>query len=135
MEPAMNTPATDVEVKYRTVIGENTTGSLAVFPAPHQYFYPLDEAFNLKFTWYGTSYLNLLPDFGIGIRQEPAGDRRFVPWFNAPPQTQQRLNFFCLASSKNAKGTLEQVKRFTNNDVFPQLPGHKEWPPIFTMSL
>jgi hypothetical protein len=125
MEPAVSTPSTNVEVKYRTVIGENATGSLAVFPAPHQYFYPLDEAFNLKFTWYGKNYLDLVPDFGIGIRQEPTGDRRFVPWFNAPPQTQQRLNFFCLASSKNAKATLELVKQFTNNDVFPQLAGHK----------
>ncbi len=125
MEPAAGTPSTDIEVKYRTVIGENTTGSLAVFPAPHQYFYPLDEAFNLKFTWYGKNYLDLVPDFGIGIRQEPTGDRRFVPWFNAPPQTLQRLNFFCLASSKNAKATLELVKQFTNNDVFPKLAGHK----------
>lgn len=125
MEPEAGTPSTDVEVKYRTVIGENATGSLAVFPAPHQYFYPLDEAFNLKFTWYGKNYLDLLPDFGIGIRQEPTGDRRFVPWFNAPPQTEQRLNFFCLASTKNAKATLELVKQFTNNDVFPQLAGYQ----------
>ncbi len=125
MEPAAGTPSTDIEVKYRTVIGETATGSLAVFPAPHQYFYPLDEAFNLKFSWYGKNYLDLVPDFGIGIRQEPIGDRRFVPWFNAPPQTQQRLNFFCLASRKNAKATLELVKQFTNNDVFPQLARHK----------
>jgi len=40
--------ATNEPVKYRTIIGENKGGSIAVFPGPHQYFYPLDETFNLK---------------------------------------------------------------------------------------
>ena len=49
--PKEEDTARNLEVKYRTVIGESDEGSLAVFPAPHQYFYPLDEAFNLRFTW------------------------------------------------------------------------------------
>ena len=28
-------------VKYRTIIGVSDKGSLAVFPPPHQYFYPV----------------------------------------------------------------------------------------------
>ena len=60
----------NLEVKYRTIIGETDGGSLAVFPAPHQYFYPLDEAFNLKFTWYGSNYRKMIPEFGMGIRQD-----------------------------------------------------------------
>jgi hypothetical protein len=123
--PAQQTPATDLEVKYRTIIGENENGSLAVFPAPHQYFYPLDEAFNLKFTWYGNNYLDLVPDFGIGIRQDPIGDKRYVPWFNAPPGTRQRLNYFCLISTGKAAGALNEVKKFTNNDSYAPLPGYK----------
>ncbi|WP_346320411.1 hypothetical protein [Chitinophaga sp. YIM B06452] len=119
------TSASDLEVKYRTIIGENEKGSLAVFPAPHQYFYPLDEAFNLKFTWYGNNYLDLVPDPGIGIRQDPIGDKRYVPWFNAPPGTVQRLNFFCLISADNAAGALEAVKKFTHDDSFAPLPGYK----------
>lgn len=115
----------NLEVKYRTVIGENTGGSLAVFPAPHQYFYPLDEAFNLKFTWKGSNYLNLVPDFGIGIRQDPLGDKRYVPWFNAPPNTQQRLNFFCLLSTGKADVVLNEVKKFTHNDTYVPLAGYK----------
>jgi len=115
----------NLEVKYRTVIGENTGGSLAVFPAPHQYFYPLDEAFNLKFTWKGSNYLNLVPDFGIGIRQDPLGDKRYVPWFNAPPNTQQRLNFFCLLSTGKADVVLNEVKKFTHNDIYVPLAGYK----------
>ncbi|RPD41763.1 hypothetical protein [Chitinophaga barathri] len=125
VKPAPDMAANDLEVKYRTIIGENETGSLAVFPAPHQYFYPLDEAFNLKFTWYGNNYLNLVPGFAIGIRQDPIGDKRYVPWFNAPPGTAQRLNFFCLLSADKAAGALAEVKKFTHNDSYAPLPGYK----------
>lgn len=115
----------NVAVKYRTIIGGNSSGSLALFPPPHQYFYPLDEAFNLKFAWYGENYLNTLPGFGIGIRQDPMGDNRWVPWFNAPPKTAQRLNFFCLLSAGGPAQALAAVKRFTNSDAYQPLPGYK----------
>jgi hypothetical protein len=115
----------NVAVKYRTIIGRNGAGSLALFPSPHQYFYPLDEAFNLKFAWYGKNYLNTLPGFGIGIRQDPMGDNRWVPWFNAPPKTAQRLNFFCLLSTKGPGQALAEVKRFTNSDAYRPLPGYQ----------
>ncbi len=112
-------------VKYRTIIGSSDKGSLAVFPAPHQYFYPLDEAYNLDFTWYGTNYRSLVPDFGIGIRQDLMGDKRWVPWVNAPPGTQQRLNFFCLLSTDPPARALDEVKRFTHNDKYPVVAGYK----------
>lgn len=112
-------------VKYRTIIGSNANGSLALFPAPHQYFYPLDEAFNLDFTWYGTNYRSLVPDFGIGIRQDLMGDKRWVPWVNAPPKTQQRLNFFCLLSTDKPAQALEAVKQFTHSDSYKPVAGYK----------
>ncbi len=115
----------NLEVKFRTVIGENGNGSLALFPSPHQYFYPLDEAYNLKFTWFGNNYRNMVPGYGIGIRQDPLGDKRYVPWFNAPPKTQQRLNFFCLLSTDKPGSVLEDVKKFTHSDSYPPLPGYK----------
>lgn len=121
----MKQPNRAQAVKYRTIIGANVNGSVAVFPAPHQYFYPLDEAFNLDFTWYGTGYRSLVADFGIGIRQDLMGDRRWVPWVNAPPGTQQRLNFFCLLSTGPPAQTLAEVKRFTHNDKYPVVVGYK----------
>lgn len=117
--------AKNIEVKYRTIISESREGSLAIFPPPHQYFYPLDEAFNLKFTWYGRNYRKMVDGFGIGIRQELEGDRRFVPWFNAPPGTQQRLNFFCLLSNEKSAFALRLVKQFTHNDAYLPLKGYK----------
>lgn len=125
MQPTLTDSAAGLKVKYRTIIGESTHGSLAVFPAPHQYFYPLDEAFNLKFVWAGNQYRGLINGYGIGIRQDLYGDRRFVPWFNAPPATRQRLNFFVLLGSGNSSAALNEVKQFTNNDRYVSLPGHK----------
>lgn len=123
--PALHDSAANLQVKYRSIIGENSNGSLAVFPAPHQYFYPLDEAFNLKFVWAGNHYRNLIDGYGIGIRQDLHGDRRFVPWFNAPPGTKQRLNFFVLLGTGNTTAALNDVKAFTNNDRYTALPGYK----------
>ncbi len=123
--PKEKDTARNLEVKYRTVVGENNEGSLAVFPAPHQYFYPLDEAFNLKFVWYGNKYRKMLDGFGIGIRQKLEGDNRFVPWFNAPPGTQQRMNFFCWLSIDKAAVALNEVKKFTHDDAYVPLPGYK----------
>lgn len=111
-------------VKYRTIIGQGKEGNLAVFPAPHQYFYPLDNCYNLEHIWYGENYRNLLPGFGIGIRHDLLGDRRWVPWFNAPPGTQQRYNFFCLLSRERDGKVLENVKAFTHSDKYEPIPGY-----------
>jgi len=92
-------------------------GALAVFPAPHQYFYPLDEAFNLKFVWYSRN--------GIGIRQDPEGDHRYVPWFNAPPGTLQRCGFFCLMGT--GAGVLDSVRKYTHDDAYVRLPGYRTY--------
>lgn len=115
----------DLAVKYRTIIGESEGGSLAIFPPPHQYFYPLDNAYNLKYTWHGNNYRNMVTEYGIGIRHDLLGDRRHVPWFNAPPMTEQRLNFFMLLSGEKDGSVIEEVKKFTNGDSFRKLPGYK----------
>lgn len=114
----------NLAVKYRTIIGETEEGSIAVFPPPHQYFYPLDNVYNLKYTWYGKNYRDIIPEFGLGIRHELLGDRRHVPWFNAPPGTRQRLNFFFLLSKEKDGRVLEHVKKFTHGDSYKALPGH-----------
>ncbi|MCX2478207.1 hypothetical protein OQY15_03850 [Pedobacter sp. MC2016-15] len=117
--------ARNLAVKYRSIAAQDEKGSLAVFPAPHQYFYPLDEAFNLKFIWQGKNYRKSVPGYGIGIRQELQGDHRYVPWFNAPPQTKQRLNFFCLLNEGDSPAVLDEVKKFTHADRYVSVPGFK----------
>jgi hypothetical protein len=121
----VNDTAKNEAVKYRTIVGHGPGGSLAIFPPPHQYFYPLDEAFNLRFVWHGNAYRKMVDGYALGIRQELNGDNRFVPWFNAPPGTEQRMNFFCLISRFDETAALQQVKKFTNNDRYARLPGYK----------
>ncbi len=114
-----------VSVSGRTIVASGAGGSIAVFPPPHRYFYPLDEAYNLKFVWHGTNYGERVTDYGFGIRQEPSGDRRFVPWFNAPPGTNQELGVFYLLSSGDAEATIDQVAQYTHGDRFKKLPGFR----------
>ncbi|WPR73390.1 hypothetical protein [Algoriphagus sp. NG3] len=117
--------AENLAVRYRTIIGESEQGSLAVFPAPHQYFYPLDNAYNLKFVWFGSDYRALTEGFGLGIRQDLMGDNRHVPWFNAPPNTHQRLNFFVLLAGSKDGQIMEDVKAYTHGDQYKPLDGYR----------
>jgi hypothetical protein len=114
-----------LHVSGRTVVAESGTsgGSVAVFPLPHPYFYPLDFADNLGFAWQGASGNALLRGYGFGIQQPPAGDRRWVPWVNAPPGTEQRLGIFYYLSRAGAAETLDAVARFTRQDRYKRLPG------------
>jgi hypothetical protein len=66
----------------------------------------------------------MIPEFGLGIRQDLMGDRRHVPWFNAPPNTMQRLNFFVLLSTQKDGKILREVKQFTNADFYQPLDGY-----------
>src|SRR5262249_21720944 len=59
-----------------------------------------------------------------GVRQPPEGDKRFVPWVNAPPRTRQHLGVFYLLSRGKAAQALEEVRKFTHGDRFKKLPGY-----------
>ena len=118
-------PAKPVKVRHRTIALETEEGALAVFPPPHRYFYPLDEAYNLGFTWQGNDFMNKVSGFGIGIRQDLKGDDRWVPWFNAPPGTQQELGIFWLPSLDRGNKLFDRVKAYTHKDRFPVVQGHK----------
>ncbi len=117
--------AREIAVAGRAIVMETKSGSLAAFPAPHQFFYPLDEAYNLKFVWHGRDYSALIKEWGFGIRQSPTGDKRHVPWFNAPPNTQQHLGVFYLLDAGDAANALAQVMQYTRGDHFKPLPGYK----------
>ncbi|MDP7010652.1 MAG: hypothetical protein QF685_04675 [Verrucomicrobiota bacterium] len=118
-------PAVPEKVRSRTIALETEAGALAVFPPPHRYFYPLDEAYNLGFTWRGNDFMDHVSGFGIGIRQDLEGDRRWVPWSNAPPGTQQELGIFWLPSSQRGQKLFDRVKAYTNEDRYVEVPGHK----------
>ncbi|HEX4149841.1 MAG TPA: hypothetical protein VHY20_12670, partial [Pirellulales bacterium] len=113
-------------VRYRTVVAEMTEGgALALFPPPHRFFYPLESATNFGFNWLGRDYRSAPAGDGWGIRQPPEGDRRFVPWVNAPPGTSQHLGAFYLLSAEGASAAIDAAKRFTHGDRYVTLPGRK----------
>jgi len=123
VEAGSQDSAVPVAARYRTILAESAGGTVAVFPPPHQFFYPLDFADNFRFVWHGRGFQKG-NDWGFGVRQPPEGDKRFVPWVNAPPHTEQHLGFFCLLSPGKAEKALEEVRRFTHGDRFPKLDGH-----------
>lgn len=69
--------------------------------------------------------MNHVSGFGIGIRQDLEGDRRWVPWSNAPPDTKQELGIFWLPSLARGEKLFDRVKAYTNGDRFVEVPGHK----------
>jgi hypothetical protein len=119
-----NQVAAPAFVAKRAIAAENDTGTVTVFPPPHQYFYPLDFATNLGFAWYGRSGDQWLRGYGFGVQQPPAGDKRWVPWCNAPPGTEQRLGLFYHLDTGDAAAALAAVSRYTHDDRFKKLPGH-----------
>ncbi|MEC9092293.1 MAG: hypothetical protein VX438_06275, partial [Planctomycetota bacterium] len=86
-------------------------GSIGAFPPPHRYFYPLDFSDNLGNIWLGPNYNQQPSAFGFGIRHDPTGDNRYVPWFNAPPHTEQEMGLFLLFSAGSTDSVLEEIGR------------------------
>ena len=120
-----NSEAAPLAVRGRALVAEGRQGSIGVFPAPHQYFYPLDFADNFGFTWQGRDYSRMPVGFGFGIRQPPDGDNRWVPWFDAPAATEQHLAVFYFLSPGDGEAALKAIARYTHEDRFAELPGYK----------
>jgi hypothetical protein len=111
-------------VRHRTLVGEGPAGSVAVFPPPHSYFFPRDLTDNLRYVWLGRGCHDLTRGFGFGVRQEKTGGGSFVPWFNAPPGTEQRCGVWLLVTGGGAEEALREVLAYTRGDRFEPLSGH-----------
>lgn len=121
---AIDAPAEPEAVRYRTIVAESNSGSVALFPPPHRFFSPRDYTDNLKTTWHGRDY-DLLKGFvGLGIRQAKTGGGRFSPWYNARNGLRQPMTLFLLLTTQNAAQAVAESQRYTHGDRFPNLPGH-----------
>lgn len=109
------------KVRYRAMATAAGSGSVAAFPAPHQYFFPRDFTSNLSQNWH-RSWRGRV---SLGIRQVRDTNWQFYPWANAPPGTSQSLSVFLLASAGQPEDALEDVLRYTNRDRFAALDGFK----------
>ena len=111
-------------VRGRAIAAQFSGGSMGMFPPPHRYFYPLDFSNNLKNVWIGPGNGDQTSSFGFGIRHDANGDNRYVPWFNAPPGTEQEMGVFLMFSDGSADRVLQDVAQLTRADRFAKLPGH-----------
>ncbi len=122
----MRAPAVSPKVRSRLIVAEGREGgALALVPPPHQYFYPLDYANNDNGAWYGRDYRALAGRVGFGVRQTLEGDRRFVPWVNAPPGTMQDMGVFYLVDAGDAADAIRSAMAYTRGDSFKRLPGQR----------
>jgi hypothetical protein len=110
-----------VQARYRTLALKTAGGSVAVFPSPHQYFFPRDFTSNLGFVWYRAWRGRV----SMGIRQLRDENWQYYPWVNAPPGRPQRMSVFFLMSSAAPDTALANVLRYTNSDRFKALEGYK----------
>lgn len=107
---------TPLAVRYRVVMGQSKSGTVALFPPPHAFFFPRDRTDNYSFTQFDKTR--------FGLRQDPSGGGGFVPWIDAPEGKAQRMELFLVASLKQPKELLEQVKRYTHDDTFVPIDEH-----------
>ena len=110
-----------LKVRYRTVAMKTAGGSVAVFPAPHQYFFPRDFSSNLGYLW----YRSWRGRAALGVRQLRDENWQYYPWMNAPPGQAQRMSVFFLVANGSPDAALAHVLRYTNSDRFPALDGYK----------
>ena len=109
------------KVRYRALATAAGEGSVAAFPAPHQFFFPRDFTSNLSQNW----HRSWRGSVSLGIRQIRDTNWRFYPWVNAPPGSKQYLSLFILLGDGRPEAVLEDALRYTNRDVFPELEGFK----------
>ncbi len=114
-----------VAVRYRSIGVRSGAGSVAVFPAPHQYFFPRDFTTNMGYLWH-SSWKGLV---SLGIRQLPDDATPYYPWSNAPPGTEQRMSMFLMLGSGEPHATVDDVLRLTNRDRYPSLDGYVTFAP------
>jgi hypothetical protein len=112
-------------VRYRAIAARSAGGSVAVFPAPHQYLFARDYTTNMGYVWYNAWRGNI----SMGIRQWPDDDSPYYPWMNAPPGTEQQMRMFIVVNDDSARATLDGVLHYTHGDHFEKLPGYVTFAP------
>jgi hypothetical protein len=108
------------------IADRGVSGSIAVFPPPHTFFWAREIATNLGYVWYrkdGDA------SFSFGVRQAereetPQYDANFA-LYSARPGTWQHMPVFFYASAEPAHATLDPVLALTHGDRYKPLPGYQ----------
>lgn len=108
-----------LRVRYRTVAAKMGTGSIAVFPAPHRYFFARDYTTNQGYLWYAS----WRGQVSLGVQQYPDDNTGIDPWMNAPIGSVQEMGLFLLPEAQDTDATLRRVLAYTHEDRFPHVDG------------
>jgi hypothetical protein len=123
--PPYDSDRRSVAVHYRAIAAKMGSGSIAVFPPPHRYFFARDYTTNQGYAWY-SSWRGRV---GLGVHQYPDDDTLIDPWMNAPPGTEQEMGLFLLPGASNSAETLKSILPYTHNDRFQHLDGFVTFAP------
>jgi hypothetical protein len=133
LESAVNTNPAVAVAANRLLAIQNGSGSLAVFPPPHSFFWVREIALNLGYNWFRKDSAS---SYSIGIRQaeseaDPAfgghgaeDTRQNFALYNARPGTWQRMPMYLLVGVGTAKAGVDAALAYTRNDHYKPLPGY-----------
>ncbi|HZY72077.1 MAG TPA: hypothetical protein VFE22_03105 [Edaphobacter sp.] len=141
---APNNEQVNLRARNRLEILDAPRGSLAIFPAPHKFFFARENEVNLGYVYYRKDNAG---SFSLGIMQPEHGEG-YVPWgmtdeiwnkrvftshkqwrnyalYNAPPGSLQHMAVYYYLSAKGDRATQQAVLAYTHDDVFKPISGFK----------
>jgi hypothetical protein len=139
-----NTDPVNLRARNRFEILDAGSGSLAIMPPPHKFFFARENEVNLGYVYYRKDNAT---SFSLGAMQPERGEG-YAPWgasdeewtrrvgtsreevenyalYNAPPGTQQHMAVYYYLSPTGDRATQQAVMAYTHDDVFKPVPGFK----------
>ena len=134
----------NLRARNRMEILTTGTGSLAIFPPPHKFFFARENEVNLGYVYYSKDNDH---SFSLGVMQPEHGEG-YAPWgvtkavwdrrqrvarsqqfnyalYNAPPGTEQHMPVYYYLSANDDRATQQAVMAYTHDDVYKPVPGFK----------
>lgn len=140
----VNQQPVNLRARNRLEILDTGTGSLAVFPPPHKFFFARENEVNLGYVYYRKDSDG---SFSLGVMQPEHGEG-YAPWgisdqvwnrrvrvareqeenyalYNAPPGTLQHMPVYYYLSANAAVETQRAVMAYTHDDMYKPVAGFK----------
>jgi len=141
---APNDKPVDLKARNRLEILNAGTGTLAVFPAPHNFFFARENEVDLGYVYYRKDNDT---SFSLGVMQPEHGEG-YAPWgvsddvwnrrvrvareqtenyalYNAPPGSMQHMAVYYYLSATGDHATQQAVLNYTHDDAYKPVPGFK----------
>lgn len=140
----VNEGPVNLQARNRLELLDAGTGSLAIFPPPHRFFFARENEVNLGYVYYSKDSDR---SFSLGVMQPEHGEG-YWPWgvtravwdrrqkvarsqqfnyalYNAPPGTEQHMPVYYYLSAEESRATQQAVMAYTHDDTYKPVPGFK----------